>query len=641
MRSLLAVFVVASSLVIGQTKAPFDEALWAGMKARALGPATMSGRVAAIDVQPGTPRTIWVGAATGGLWRSRDLGLSFECVSDDWSAHSIGAVAVHQGQPQVIWVGMGEANPRNSAGWGLGVQLSTNGGETFHYVGLANTYNIARIIPDPRDARAAWVAALGNQWADSDDRGIYRTEDGGRTWTHQLALGPSVGAADLVIDPENPDHLLAAMWDFRREPHSFRSGGPGGGLHRSRDGGKSWDKLGTKEGLPKGDLGRIGLAFAPSNSRVVYAWVEATKENVLMRSDDGARSFRVVGRGDDIGNRPFYYADIHVDPKNPEVVYSLWSQVSRSTDGGKSFEVLIGWDDAHPDHHAFWIDPADPSFLIDGNDGGVAISRDRGENWRFVRTLPLAQLYHVRVDDALPYNIYFGLQDNGSWRGPAYTFEVGGIKNHHWRELCFGDGFDTAPVGDGRRGFAMSQEGHLVRWDLETGEQKSVRPLGPRDTDLRFNWNAGFAPDPFDDDTIWFGSQFVHRSKDLGDTWEIVSGDLTTNDPRYQRQKDSGGLTPDVTGAENYTTIVAIAPSPVEPGTVWVGSDDGRLHVSRDDGATWTSLETRLVGPPPGAWIPHIEGSPHAAGTAFICVQDHRPGKQQAWVLRTDDFGAT
>ncbi len=642
-RTLAAVVLLSLTALVSAQVAMDEETLTPKLleplRARAIGPATMSGRIAAVEAVPSEPGTIYVGAATGGLWKSTDSGLSWRPLTDDLDVASIGAVTVHPKYSSLVWVGTGEGNPRNSAAAGRGVYKSIDGGETFESVGLRMSRNIHRIIAHPDRPEVAWVGALGDAWADRPERGVFKTEDGGKTWRKVLYIDESTGCADLVVDPKNPNKLIAALWDFRREPWFFRSGGPGSGIFVSHNGGETWKRRTSADGLPEGDLGRIGLAVARSNPEIVYAYVEA-KENAIYRSSDGGRKWRKVGTGNFIGNRPFYYADLRVDPENPNRVYSLWSQVSVSEDGGRTFRVLVGWSKAHPDHHAMWIHPEDPDYLINGNDGGIAISRDRGGSWRFVRNLPLAQYYHVNVDNDVPYHIYGGLQDNGSWRGPSQVWVSGGIRNYHWREVCFGDGFDTIPdPDDSMQGYAMSQEGYLVRWNLRTSERKDIRPVGPEGVELRFNWNAALAIDPFDQQTIYFGSQFVHRSRDKGQTWEKLSDDLTTNLPQWQRQDESGGLTPDVTGAENFTSLTAIAPSPVEPGVIWAGSDDGRLHVTRDAGESWTSVEGKVPNVPANTWIPHIEPSNFDAGTAYVVFEDHRRGNWRPYVLKTTDFG--
>ncbi|UCG75285.1 MAG: hypothetical protein JSV95_11195 [Gemmatimonadota bacterium] len=618
--------------------AQVDPDLLAGLEARSIGPAGMSGRVAAVAAAPSDPTIIYVGAATGGVWKSVDAGLSFEPIFDDQPVAAIGALAIHPSDPDVLWVGTGEGNPRNSASVGDGVYRTRDGGASWDHLGLEATERITRILLDPSDPEVAYVSALGRAWGENPERGVFRTRDGGSTWEKVLYVDERTGAADLVMHPDNPRVLFAAMWDYRRWPWSFRSGGPGSGLFVTRDGGESWTRLTAEDGLPEGELGRIGLAIAPSSPDLMYAFVEA-EENGIYRSTDGGRSWRSTGAKKDFGNRPFYYADLRVDPERPNRVYSLWSRISVSDDGGESWSELVSYRDIHPDHHAMWIDPKDGRHIIIGNDGGVAISRDRGGSWRFISNLPLAQYYHIRVDDELPYNVYGGMQDNGSWKGPSAVWENGEIRNHHWEEVGFGDGFDTSPFPDDpMQGYAMSQGGNLFRWNLVTGERKNIRPA-PEGEDLRFNWNAGFAQDPFDAATIYYGSQFVHRSSDRGDRWEIISPDLTTDNPEWQRQAESGGLTPDVTNAENFTSIVAIAPSPVTAGIIWVGTDDGRLHVTRDGGATWTSIEESIPDVPANTWIPHIEPSPFAAGTAFVVFDNHRRSDWTPYVYQTTDFG--
>jgi photosystem II stability/assembly factor-like uncharacterized protein len=618
-----------------------DPALLAGMRARSIGPAAMSGRVAAVEGVPADPDQLWVGAATGGVWKSTDGGLTFTPVFDDQPVAAIGAVAVSPANPAVVWVGTGEGNPRNSASVGNGVYRSDDGGRTWRHRGLEESERIHRIVLHPTDPDTAWVAALGRAWGENPERGVFKTTDGGVTWRKVLYVDERTGAADLAADPSNPRKLFAAMWQYRRWPWFFRSGGPGSGLYVTHDGGATWRRATEQDGLPAGDLGRIGVAVSRSDPRVVYALVEA-EESALLRSDDGGRTWKKVNTKKDISPRPFYYADLRVDPDNANRVYRLGSALDVSNDGGKTWEALLGWGKVHPDHHALWIHPEDGSFMVNGNDGGVAVTRDRGTSWRFVGNLPLAQFYHVRVDQGVPYNVYGGLQDNGSWKGPSAVWENGGIRNQHWQEVGFGDGFDTVPdPRDASRGYAMSQEGYLIRYDLATGERKSVRPAGPPGTPLRFNWNAGIAIDPFAPDTLYFGSQFVHRSTDRGETWTTISPDLTTDKREWQRQKQSGGLTPDVSGAENFTTIIALAASPLEQGLLWAGTDDGRLHVTRDGGANWTSVEKNVKGVPANTWVPHVVPSTHDAGTAFVVFDDHRRSNWKPYVYKTTDYGRT
>lgn len=616
-----------------------DLSLLADLRARSIGPAVCSGRIGAVAGVPGDPTIVWVGGASGGVWKSTDGGIRFTPMFDEEDVTSIGAIAIDPRTPEVVWVGTGEGNPRNSASVGRGVYRTRDGGRTWSKLGLEKTEHVHRILLHPSEPETAFVAALGTTWGENEERGVFRTRDGGKTWQKVLYVDARTGCGDLAMDPRNPDKLFAGMWEHRRWPWSFRSGGPGSGLHVTLDGGETWTRRGEPEGLPGGELGRIGLAIAPSDPRVVYALVEAGK-SALLRSDDGGATFRTVNREAGIAPRPFYFCDLRVDPQDPNRVYNLHVVIDVSTDGGRTFGGLVGWDDAHPDHHAMWIDPRDPQRVLIGNDGGVSVSLDRGHTWRFCANLPLAQFYHVAVDRDVPYHVYGGLQDNGSWRGPSTVWENGGIRNLHWQEVCFGDGFATLPdPADSRQGYAMSQGGHLVRWNLRDGTQKAIQPPAPDGVKLRFHWNSAIAQDPFDPRTIYYGSQFVHRSRDRGESWEIVSPDLTSDRAEWQKQAESGGLTPDVTGAENHCTILCIAPSPAQQGLLWVATDDGRLSVTRDGGTSWRSVEDRIPGLPAHTWSPHVEAGKHDAAVAYAVFDGHRNVDWKPYVFVTRDFG--
>jgi photosystem II stability/assembly factor-like uncharacterized protein len=622
-----------------------DPDLLAGLEARSIGPAAMSGRVAAVDAVESNPDVIWVGAASGGVWKSVNGGLTWTPLFDDQPVASIGAIAINQADPDIVWVGTGEGNPRNSVSLGNGVYRTLDGGKTWTHLGLEATERIPRIVLHASDPNVAWVAAMGQEWGENAERGVFKTTDGGKTWRKVLYVDPRTGAADLVIDPSNPQKLFAAMWDYRRWPWGFRSGGPGSGLYVSYDGGETWKRYTEDDGLPKGDLGRIGVAISRSNPNIVYALVEAEK-SALLRSTDGGKTWNKVNEDQRTAERPFYYSDIQVDPAWPNRLYNLTSRLRVSEDSGKTFGLLGRSREVHGDYHAIWIDPHDPDHIVTGSDGGVAISDDRGETWQFVGDLPIGQFYHVAVDMERPYNIYGGLQDNGSWRGPSSVWAQGGIHNSEWQPVGGGDGFDTRPdPQDAQAGYSMSQGGELVRWDLQAREFKPIKPPEPQPDSglkkLRFNWNAGLGLDPFTPGTIYYGSQYVHKSTDRGATWTVISPDLTTNNPDWQQQAKSGGLTPDVTAAENYTTIIAIAPSPLQQGVLWVGTDDGRLHVTRDGGATWTSLEKNVPGVPANTWIPHILPSKYDAASAFVVFDNHRREDLSPYIYRTDDWGKT
>ena len=641
-------FVASLLLTVGLAVEPapaqsIDNAKLEAMAPRAIGPAGMSGRVTAIEAVVSNPDIVYAGTASGGLWKSTDGGTTWDPIFDEQPVHSIGSIAIDQDNPDVVWVGTGEGNPRNSQNAGDGVFRSMDGGRTWTRVGLRGTRSIHRLLIHPDDADVAYAGAQGATWGPTPERGVYKTTDGGANWEQILFVNDTTGVADLVMDPQNPNKLIAAMWQYRRWPYFFESGGPGSGLYMTFDGGASWDELTTENGLPPKPWGRIGLAIAPSDPSRVYAYVES-EDNALYRSDDGGHSWqRVNSDMGEIGGRPFYYADLRVDPANENRLYSLHSIVTVSEDGGESFETLVPYAGVHPDHHAWWIHPDDPSLIYEGNDGGFYVSRDRGANWRFVENLPLAQFYHINVDMATPYHVYGGMQDNGSWRGPSAVWRNGGIRNTYWQEVAFGDGFDVVPdPQDATKGYAMSQGGNLVYYDSETGHQRFSKPTPPApDTDLRFNWDAAIAQSPHDPATVYYGSQFVHKSTNRGHTWTIISPDLTTDNPEWQRQLESGGLTYDVTNAENYTTITAIAPSPAQEDVLWAGTDDGNLQLTRDGGTSWTNVIDNIDGVPEHTWVKQIRTARRNPGEAFVVFDNHRRNDWTPYVYHTTDYGAS
>ncbi|WP_457610449.1 WD40/YVTN/BNR-like repeat-containing protein [Lutibacter sp.] len=630
----------------------FDINKFKDIKTRSIGPAGMSGRITAIDVVTKSPNIIYVGSASGGLWKSESGGINWKPIFDKYGPMSIGSIAIQQSNPDVIWIGTGEGNPRNSLTGGYGLYKSLDAGKTWKLMGLEKSRNIHKIIIDKDNPNTVYVGAIGSPWGEHPERGVFKTTDGGKTWTKSLFVNNKTGCADLVVDPNNPNKLIAAMWEHQRKPWTFKSGGKGSGLYITYDGGENWKKLTNKDGLPEGNLGRIGIAIAPSNTKIIYALVEA-KKNALYKSEDGGFKWKKIndkssGRGSGgIGNRPFYYSDIYVDPINENRVYSVFTFVNVSEDGGKSFKQLMPAygtsKGVHPDHHAWWIHPTNPNFMIDGNDGGLNITHDRGKNWRFVENLPVGQFYHISVDNDFPYNVYGGMQDNGSWVGPAYVLKDQGIRNSYWQEIMFGDGFDVVPDPENSRyGYGMSQQGYVGRYDRKTGYVKGIRPTHPNpDIKLRFNWNAAIAINPFDNKTLYFGSQFVHKSTDKGYTWEIISPDLTTNNKEQQKQFESGGLTMDATGAENHCTILAIEPSTLDKNLLWVGTDDGNVQLTRDGGKTWENVTNNIKGLPKGSWIPQIRASKFNKGEAYIIVNNYRLFDFKPYLFKTKDFGKT
>jgi photosystem II stability/assembly factor-like uncharacterized protein len=467
--------------------------------------------------------------------------------------------------------------------------------------------------------------------------------DGGETWNRILYTNDTSGVADMIMDPSNPNKLFAAMWQHSRTPWSLNSGGPGSGLYMTIDGGRNWKKLGKAEGLPDGNYGRIGLAISRSNPNVVYALVEATK-NGLYRSDDGGYTWTLVNSDPQwVTNRPFYFQEIACDPQNENRLWLIYQMISASEDGGKNFKVVIPYNGIHPDHHAFWIHPKNGSYIVDGNDGGIGITRDRGKTWIFDEKLPVGQFYHINVDNETPYHVMGGMQDNGTWRGPAYTWMDGGIKNYYWESIWGGDGFDAMPdPEDANWIYAMSQGGNVGRYHVPTGESWFIKPAAPDlSTRLRFNWNAAMAQDPFSKSTIYYGSQYLHKSTDKGRSWQIISPDLTTNDSAKIDQRNNGGISIDITGAENFCTILTIAPSYKEKDVIWVGTDDGNVQLTRDGGKTWTSFRGKIPGMPIGGWIPQIQASRHQAGEAFVVCNDYRRGDFKPYIFRTTDYGKT
>ena len=631
---------------LGLLSQEFSMGLVQDLKPRNIGPGGMSGRVTTIDVVNSNPDIMYVGTASGGIWKSTSGGIKWSPIFDKEVTASIGALAIQQSNPSVIWAGTGEGNPRNSLNGGYGVYKSLDGGKTWRSMGLQKTRHIHRIIIDPTAPNTVYVGAIGSPWGAHEERGVYKTTDGGKTWNKILFVNNKTGVGDMVMDPSNPNKLIVGMWEHKRDPWFFKSGGKGSGLYMTHDGGENWKKLTDEDGLPKGEMGRIGIAIAKSKPNVVYALIEA-KKNALYKSEDGGFKWKKVNDKNDIGNRPFYYSDIFVDPQNENRVYSVFTYVNVSEDGGKNFSQLMpayGVDNGvHPDHHAWWIHPDNGQFMIDGNDGGMNITKDGGASWRFVGNIPVAQFYHINVDNEYPYNVYGGMQDNGSWRGPAYVWKVQGIRNSYWQEIAFGDGFDVVPdLDDNQFGYAMSQQGFVSRYDWKTGNNYIVRPTPPdADTKLRFNWNAGIGQDPFNNSTVYFGSQFVHKSTNKGLTWEVISPDLTTNDPEKQKQSESGGLTMDATGAENHCTILVIEPSVVEKDMLWVGTDDGRVHITQNGGTTWTDVTSNIKGLPKGSWIPQIKASKTNKGEALLIANDYRRYNYTPYAYRTKDYGKT
>jgi photosystem II stability/assembly factor-like uncharacterized protein len=611
-----------------------------GLKFRAIGPATMSGRIADIDVDPRDNAVIYVATASGGVWKSSGNGVTWTPIFDDAGAASIGCVQVSRADSSVVWVGSGESNNRNSSAWGDGVYKSTDAGKTWTNMGLASTQQIARIVTHPKDANRAWVAAIGPLWNASPDRGVFMTEDGGKSWKKTLFTDDNTGCTELVMDPSNPNTLYAGMYERRRFPNTFRSGGKSGGVYKSTDAGKSWTKL--TNGLPKGDTGKIGLAVYPKNPRIVYAMIEADKgrttgvnEDGLYRSEDAGRSWKRQGT---FSSRPFYYYEITIDPTNDLHLWSTDTVLKETKDGGKTWQnQRIG---THVDFHACWVDPNNPRHLWVGNDGGVAETWDSGQSWRFMAAIPVCQFYAVAADMGYPYHVYGGLQDNGSWGGPSLSRNRRGIANYDWYNTGGGDGFHCqVDTQDNETIYSESQGGAISRFNKRTGESKGIRPRAPEGERYRFNWSSPIVLSPHNPRIVWFGGNKLFKSMDRGDNWRVASPDLTTNNP--DKNKPMEGLTPENTGAETHCTIITIAESPIKPGYVWVGTDDGLVQVSQNDGYAWENVTDNITDVPKGTWVSRVEASHFKLERCYASFDGHRSGDMKPYVMVTDDFGKT
>jgi len=634
---LFAAGLTLAMAVPAQTE--IDSNTFAGLEARAIGPAVMSGRIAGIDGVAGDTVTLYVGSASGGVWKSKDFGITFKPVFDKHT-QSIGAVRVDPKNPQTIWVGTGESWTRNSVSVGDGVYKSTDGGDNWERMGLPDSERIARIRVSPRDGNIVWVCATGHLWNDNEERGVYKTTDGGKTWKRVLYVDAKTGCSDIDMDPQEPDILYAGMWEFRRGASYFSSGGPGSGLYKSTDGGETWRKVET--GLPNGTKGRVAIAVAPSRPATVYAIVES-KNTALYRSDDTGESWKEMNSSFNIQARPFYFAHIVVDPNDHNTIYKPGLSLTMSSDGGKTFNSSFGpgGGNVHGDLHALWINPKDSQELVLGTDGGVYISSDQGGHWRHVKSLPVSQFYHVSYDMDWPYNVYGGLQDNGSWSAPSRG--TAGVQNRNWRSIGFGDGFWAfRDPTDPDVVYVEYQGGKISRGHLSTGENRDIQPLPVAgDPEYRFNWNTPIHLSASEPGTIYVGSQFLFRSRDQGESWEKISPDLTTNDPKRQQQLKSGGLTVDNSSAENHTTIYSIAESTKNKGVIWVGTDDGYVQVTRDGGKSWTNVSKNLSGAPANTWVSHVEPGRFDEATAFVTLDGHTTGDMKTYVFKTTDFGQT
>jgi photosystem II stability/assembly factor-like uncharacterized protein len=681
-------------LVLGVTHLFFaqssEKGLIKDLRWRNVGPANMIGRISDFEALDRDFTQVLVASASGGVWKSVNAGTTWEPIFDKYGSASIGDVAFFQKDPNIIWVGTGEECCRNSIAWGDGIYKSINSGKTFTRMGLETTHTIARVITHPTDPNIVYAAATGHTWGYSGDRGLFKTKDGGKTWqklTNGLPDDGKTGAIDLVMDPKNPNILYVGFWQRLRQPWRFDSGGPNGGIFKTADGGKTWKKL-TK-GLPAGDLGRIGLAISRSNPKVLMAVVEhgyqprktiregqKQKPNPdydnmkklgtgIYRSKNGGETWTYMNR---MNVRPFYYSHIYINPFDDKLVYYLATSMQYSEDGGKTFKTIRG---LHPDFHTMWLDPTNKNRFYVGQDGGASITHDHGKSWILFDNLCVTQFYAVSADMRDPYYVYGGMQDNGTWAGPSMSRE-GMILTDFWYSIGGGDGFYTQnDPTDWRIVYCESQGGNISRVNVETRESTRIRPssqttynwkdhlpkkskpepkakaqpeaqrgMARRRSPYRFNWSSPILISPHNPHTILFGGNHLFKSVDRGDHWQIISPDLTTNDPE-KHSKPTGGITLDQTGAETHCTITSISESAVTPGLIWVGTDDGNVQVTQNGGATWTNVRNNVPDVPNGILVSRVEASRFDKSTCYLTFDGHRSDIFKPFVFKTSDYGET
>ncbi|MCD4698480.1 MAG: hypothetical protein K8S16_19815 [Bacteroidales bacterium] len=633
--TLLFMFAIQNTIAQTNKKVKVNKNTFGAIEARHIGPATMSGRIASLDAVQKDPRIIYAGTASGGLWKSVNGGVKFKAIFDKYN-QSIGAVTIDQQRPDTVWIGTGEVWTRNSVSVGDGIYKTHDGGENWEKSGLKNTERIGRIFIHPHNPNIIFVAALGHLWNSNEERGVYKTTDGGKNWEKILYVDENTGCADLAMDPSNPDILYAAMWEFRRYPYYFNSGGPGSGLYISRNGGESWDKI--TDVFPNEELGRIAVSISPVDPNIVYALVESDK-STLYRSKDKGNSWEKMNDEPNMGHRPFYFSLIVADPVDTNRVYKPGYSLVMSENGGKNFRgTFVTGGRVHGDFHALWISKKDNHLMYLGTDGGLYISNDQGSSWRFIRNLPVSQFYHVAVDNQKPYNVYGGLQDNGSWVGPSKS--PGGIQNRNWNTIGWGDGFYVWPDPyDDNIVYGQWQGGNLYKKYRNTLESKDIKPFEAEGEEkLRWNWNTAVALSPTRD-VLYIGSQYLFKSEDKGESWKRISPDLTTNDPKKQKQEKTGGITIDNSTAENHCSIYTISESPKDNNMIWVGTDDGNLQVTKNGGDKWINVIGNVPDLPKNTWVSCATASRYDAGTAYVTFDGHRTGNMISYLYKTTDYG--
>ena len=616
-------------------------------KWRAIGPANMGGRVTDIVGVPGDPSTFYLGGADGGVFKTTNGGVTFEAQFTDQRAYSVGALALAPSNPEVVWLGSGEGDPRNSVGYGNGVYRSVDGGKSWNHLGLDKTERIKRIVVDPNDPDVACVCALGKEWGTNPERGVFLTRDAGKNWEKVLYIDETTGCSDIAMELSNPKVLYAGMWTFSRKPWRFDDGGGQTAVYRSMDGGKTWEKI--MKGLPNKPMARIGLSVAQSQPNTVYMITEFKDlSGTLFRSDDRGSHWKMVNDDPNLNFRPFYYSDVRVDPSNPDHLFTLSGRLSKSTDGGRTFKFIA--QGVHGDHQSRWIDPKNGKHVLSGSDGGFQVSYDGGETWDIINNVELSQFYQIFVDNKVPYNVYGGLQDNGTWVGPSNSLVEDGIMKRHWTALAGGDGYYAVPIpGSENEIYANLQGGVIFHVDTKLGNVRNIHPY-PKITGsagdaidkhkYRFNWDSPILVSPNDPNTVYTGGNVIFRSRDKGYSWEEISPDLTTNDK--SKQISSGGeIYQDNTAAEFHCTVLTIAESPKQKDVIWAGTDDGNVQLTMDGGKTWANVKNNIKGLPAFAWVGKIHASEHDAGTAFVAVDQHRLDDFTPHAYMTTNFGKT
>lgn len=656
---LICVTVILLVNASGQEESLSHAELLDFLSYREIGPAKQSGRIVDLAVPLSQPYTFYVASASGGLWKTVNNGTTFEPIFDNENVISIGDIAVAPSNPEIVWVGTGEANNSRSSYWGDGVYKSADGGKSWKNMGLEESHHIGRIVIHPKNPDIVYVAALGHLYSFNEERGLYKTIDGGQTWKKVLYISEKVGVVDVAMNFSEPDILFAASYDKQRLPWHFEEGGPGSGIYKSVDGGESWEKL--DGGLPEGKIGRIGLDIYQKDPNIIYATIEnantrppteaeikrardqnrelqeRTVGGEIYRSDDAGKTWvKMNADKDNIGGQPgYYYGQIRIDPNDDMTIYVLSIPVYRSTDGGKTWgkgqRANVGAG-THSDHHALWIDPQNSNHMILGNDGGLAITYDKGKSWDFYDNLPLAQYYAIGVDMETPYNVYGGLQDNGSWKGPSNSL-YGRITRDEWRSVGGGDGFyNQVDPNDSRWLYNESQFGNIQRVDQKTGIRTAIRPQRREgEPEFRFNWNSPIHISPHNSKIIYFGGNVLFRSMNKGDNWRIISPDLSTNDAVKIAGK----------GNIQYCTITTIAESPIVPGLIWVGTDDGKVWITRDGGANWTDLTdlSKNAGAPADYWVSRVFASNFKKCTAYVSKTGYRRDDFRPFLYKVTDFG--